>query len=142
LTKSAQNNSIGNVALFNSVGAGIAFNYGRLTITQGANGSQPTQEFVNRLGFQIGCLFAANSSAQNNANVFAPTFSITALNFQVGVGYELGTVGTNDTRFFFTLAYGIPLSKLIPGGYWQLYKGATPVDDIKRQKNAVPVSFL
>jgi hypothetical protein len=120
LNKASQTTSIGNVALFNSVGAGLDLSLGRLIVTKNNSTGDEDLEFSNRIGLQIGVLFAANSSAGTNANVFAPTIGITLLNFQIGAGYELGTTGTGETKFFATVAYGIPLAKLIDGGYWEI----------------------
>lgn len=124
----ADNNQKGNVSLFNSIGAGISYNWGRMTITTDENGKTINTEMDNTVGLQLGLLFAANSSSGNNANVFAPTFSFTALNFQIGCGYELGTVSAKENRFFYTVAYGIPISKLIKGGFY-VVKKSTPIDE-------------
>ena len=123
----SDNNQKGNVALFNSVGAGISYNWGRMTITTDATGKVINTEMHNTIGFQLGVLFAANSSSGNNSNVFAPTFSFTVLNFQLGCGYELGTLSTKENRFFYTLTYGIPLAKLLKGGFY-VVKRSLPID--------------
>lgn len=125
----SDNNQKGNVSLFNSVGAGISYNWGRMTITTDANGKVINTEMQNTFGIQLGVLFAANSSTGNNANVFAPTLSLTTLNFQIGCGYELGTISPKENRFFYTLAYGIPLSKIIKGGFF-IVKRSKPIDTI------------
>jgi hypothetical protein len=44
------------------------------------------------------------------------------LNFQFGVGYELGTIANGQRRGFATIAYAIPLSSLVKGGYWVTHK--------------------
>jgi hypothetical protein len=138
LNKASQNTSIGNVALFNSVGAGLDFSLGRLSVTKNNSTGDEDLEFSNRIGFQIGVLFAANSSAGTNANVFAPTIGITLLNFQIGAGYELGTTGTGETKFFATVAYGIPLSKLIDGGYWEIARWKRHKKNDKDNANPAP----
>lgn len=141
LEKGSQNTAIGNVALFNSVGAGINFGYGTLTETTDAATGEKDQVFSNKIGLQIGVLFAANANAGNNANVFAPTLSLSFLNFQIGGGYELGTVGTGETRFFATVAYGIPLAKLVDGGYWRLWKQKQPKKQDNQQQPAARPRF-
>ena len=123
----ADNNQKGNVSLFNSIGAGISYNWGRMTITTDANGKVINTEMNNTFGIQVGVLFAANSSSGNNANIFAPTLSISILNFQLGCGYELGTISPKEKRFFYTIAYGIPISKLIKGGFY-VVKRSVPLD--------------
>lgn len=47
----ADNNQKGNVALFNSVGAGISYNWGRMTVTTDAAGKVINTEFQNTFGF-------------------------------------------------------------------------------------------
>jgi hypothetical protein len=116
------NNQKGNVSLFNSIGAGISYNWGRMLVTTNDNGEVINTEMQNTLGIQLGVLFAVNSSTGNNANIFAPTISFSVLNFQIGCGYELGSLPEKENRFFYTLAYGIPLSKLIRGGFYVVRK--------------------
>lgn len=99
-----------------------------MSITTDATGKVINTEFQNTFGIQLGVLFAANSSSGNNANVFAPNLSLTVLNFQVGCGYELGTISSNEKRFFYTLAYGIPLAKLFRGGFY-VVKRSLPIDN-------------
>lgn len=119
------NNQRGNLSLFNSIGAGVSYNWGRMTITTDDLNNVINTEMNNTFGFQLGVLFAANSSSGNNANIFAPTFSLAILNFQIGCGYELGTISPKENRFFYTIAYGISLGKLIKGGYY-VVKKSTP----------------
>jgi hypothetical protein len=115
---SATNNQKGNVSLFNSVGAGVSLNWGRLVSTTDAQGNIISSNMKNQFGLQLGILFAVNSGTSNNTNVFAPTASFSVLNFEVGIGYELGSLPTGQNAFFYTIAYGIPISKLLDGGSW------------------------
>jgi hypothetical protein len=88
----------------------------------------------NVFGVQTGFLFAANASDANNSNIFAWTLGFSLLNFQVGYGYELGTVNANDKRGFLTVAYGIPVSKLIKGGAFVLRKNEIVKKDKTRSR--------
>ena len=126
--KVAVNNQKGNISLFNSVGAGVSLIMGRLELTTDKDSKIINRELDNTFGVQLGVLFAANAGSANDANIFAPTFSISALNFQVGMGYELGTVAATEDRLFYTVAYAIPFSKLIRGGFYVLRRTPTPVN--------------
>jgi len=108
----------GNVAFFNSIGAGVGYYWGRLTTVTDNNSKVISTEMNNTFGIQTGFLFASNSSGSNNTNIFAWTLGISILNFQFGYGYEFGTVGSNEKRGFLTVAYGIPVSKLLNGGFY------------------------
>jgi hypothetical protein len=110
----------GNVAFFNSIGAGFGYYWGRLTEVTDGNGKVINTEMDNTFGLQTGFLFASNSSGGSNSNIFALTFGISILNFQLGYGYEFGTLNANEKRGFITLAYGIPVSKLIKGGFFKV----------------------
>lgn len=122
----------GNVSFFNSIGAGLGYYWGRLTEVTDVNGKIINTEMDNTFGLQTGFLFAANSSGGNNANVFAWTFGISILNFQIGYGYEFGTIGINEKRGFLTLAYGIPVSKLIRGGFYKVKKSTLTVEQLEK----------
>lgn len=126
----ATNNQIGNVSLFNSVGAGISYNWGRIEETTDNNGTIINTEMMNTAGIQVGFLFAVNSSSGNNANIFAPTLSLSILNFNFGMGYELGNLPTGEKRLFYTIAYGIPTSKLLKGGFFLVSRKSIPATDI------------
>ncbi|MEO7531499.1 MAG: hypothetical protein ABIS69_08810 [Sediminibacterium sp.] len=127
----ADNNQKGNISFFNSIGAGIGINWGRLELTTDKDTKIINREMNNTFGLQLGLLFAANSSSGNNTNIFAPTFSVSGLNFQLGCGYELGTISPKENRFFYTVAYGIPISKLIKGGFYVLSRTPLPIDPKK-----------
>lgn len=110
-------NKIGDLTLFNSIGAGIGYSWGELEITTDENSEVIDREFVNNIGISGGILFSAGSGSEAK-NIFAPTLTVSTLDIQFGVGYELGTIVDNQSRFFFTVAYAIPLSKLIKGKYY------------------------
>ena len=122
----------GNVAFFNSIGAGIGYYWGRLTEITDVNGKVINTEMDNTFGFQTGFLFASNSSGTNNTNIFAWTFGISLLNFQLGYGYEFGTINANEKRGFLTLAYGIPVSKLVRGGFFKVKRSTLTVAQLEK----------
>lgn len=124
----ADNNQKGNISFFNSIGAGVSINWGRMELTTDKDKKIINREMYNTFGLQLGLLFAANSSNGNNTNIFAPTFSVSLLNFQIGCGYELGTISSKENRLFYTVAYGIPISKLIKGGFYVLKKTPLPLN--------------
>ena len=107
----------GNVAFFNSIGAGLNINRGTYTSVTDKDNEEINQEFENIIGAQLGFLFSSNSTTSSNNNIFALTFGLSILNFQLGYGHELGSVLPNEKRDFITLAYGIPLSALVKGGF-------------------------
>lgn len=125
-------NKKASASFFNSIGAGIGYSFCRLERTVDTQGMDIKQEMTNVFGIQLGVLFAANagsnnttSTNQNNTsptNIFALTGAFTVLNFQIGAGYELGTVAAGQRRGFATVAYSIPLATLIRGGYWITHK--------------------
>jgi hypothetical protein len=129
------NTQKGSVSFFNAIGAGIGISWGELSVTtDNSEGAQViNSEMNNTVGIQLGCLFAANTNSENQQNIFAPTFSVSVLNFQLGYGYELGTVSENQKRGFVTIAYSIPLSKLIKGGFYILRRTPKPITEtVKR----------
>lgn len=108
----------GDVLLFNSIGAGVGVSWGQLEKTTDANGETINSEFTNSFGIHLGVLFSAGSNETENKNVFAPSISISILDFQIGYGHELGTLAPNQKKGFLTLAYAIPISKLLKGKYY------------------------
>lgn len=121
-------NQIASTSFFNSVGAGLSYSWGEIERTQDSGGNDITTSFVNDFGIQAGVLFAANGGSGTSSNqsgastnqpstVFAIVGGITILNFQLGAGYELGSLPSGQRRGFMTIAYAIPLSDLIKGGY-------------------------
>lgn len=106
-----EDDSEGNVVLFNSIGAGFGISWGKLDEIRNGSGEIVATDFRNTISIHGGVLFSA-SSGDNGNNVFAPVISLGLLDFQLGVGYELGTVTENQDNFFLTIGYAIPLYKL------------------------------
>ena len=119
LTKSAQDDSKGNITLFNSVGAGLGLNFGEKKVIYDDQGNVTEQDFSNVVGLHLGVLFSAGTGEDTN-NVFAPVLNLTILDFQIGVGWELGDVATNMSGTFMTVSYAIPLYKLSRTGFFTL----------------------
>ncbi|WP_461789414.1 hypothetical protein [Pedobacter sp.] len=108
----------GEILLFNSIGAGIGVSWGEIEKTSDANGSTINTDFTNTFGLHLGLLFSSGKDGSEQKNIFAPTFAVSVLDFQFGLGYELGTTAAFQKKAFVTLAYAIPLSKLIKGKYY------------------------
>lgn len=104
-------NSEGNVVLFNSIGAGFGISFGKLEEIRDGSGDIVATDFRNTFSMHGGVLFSASSGNDGN-NVFAPVISLGFLDFQLGLGYELGTIAENQDNFFLTIGYAIPLYKL------------------------------
>jgi hypothetical protein len=128
--RASGSNSLVSTSFLNSAGAGINYAWGEIDQTKDQSGVTST-EFINRFGIQLGFLFAANTaqgstttttattttaSTQSSA-IFGIMAGISVLNFQLGGGYELGTLSAGQKRGFATIAYAIPVSTLINGGY-------------------------
>lgn len=124
----SKNDSInkGNIQLFNSIGAGFGISWGSMTDYRDENGELENSDFANTFSIHGGVLF----SAGNNNNVFAPVLSIGLLDFQLGLGYELGNISENQKRGFITIGYAIPLYKLTKGKYWFMRKSGI-VNEVK-----------
>ena len=118
---------IGNVSFFNSVGAGVCLSIGTLKVVTDAESRIIDREMINTIGLQLGFLFSSNTSQGTSQNVFAPTLSLSLLNLQLGVGYELGKRGLNEEKAFLTVAYGIPIAKLIRGGFFVFQRSPSPI---------------
>jgi hypothetical protein len=116
----------GDLLLFNSIGAGFGMSWGELSETRDLQGDLINQEFVNTFGIHLGFLFSAGTG-DDTKNVFAPTLNFSVLDFQLGIGYELGTLSENQKHTFLTLSYAIPLYKLKQGGYW-IWKSSKPIN--------------
>ncbi|WP_165730251.1 hypothetical protein [Polaribacter sp. 20A6] len=125
-TKDVQQKN-GDLLLFNSIGAGFGISAGELSETRDIQGNLINQEFVNTLGLHLGFLFSAGTG-DDTKNVFAPTLNFSVLDFQIGVGYELGTLSENQRPTFLTLSYAIPLYKLKKGSFW-IWKNSKPIND-------------
>ncbi|HYG49570.1 MAG TPA: hypothetical protein VD905_01655 [Flavobacteriales bacterium] len=127
---------IGTLEYFNSLGAGIAFSFGKINV-KSENGSPLEQSFdrnktitmKNIYGASLGVLFSKSDSIGGSRIIIAPNLNFQALDFQIGAGYELGTVTNTAHRWFFTLSYGIPLSKFANTGSYLL---TNPTKDDKK----------
>lgn len=117
VSDSETSSKVGDIILFNSIGAGVGYSWGELERTTNENNETVNSDFTSTFGIHLGVLFSAGSG-QESKNVFAPTVSFSILDFQVGYGYELGTIETGQKRDFWTVAYAIPISKLIKGKYY------------------------
>lgn len=111
-----RNGAIGDINLFTSVGAGFGIYWGEKKTVYNNLSEVIEQDFKNYFGLNLGLLFSAQTG-DDKKNVFAPVLNLTALDFQVGVGYELGTIQSNQSRFFVTFSYAIPLYKLTRTGF-------------------------
>lgn len=116
LNKEVANGAEGNISLFTSIGAGVGISWGRMEVTRDHEGQITNEEYSNTVGFHIGALFSSGTG-EDTKNVFAPTLNFAILDFQVGTGYELGTIQDNQRRMFFTISYAIPLYKLVRKAY-------------------------
>jgi hypothetical protein len=127
----SENDSInkGNIQLFNSIGAGFGLSMGSMTDYRDDNGELENSDFANTFSMHVGVLF----SAGNNNNVFAPVLSVGVLDFQLGLGIELGNINANQKRGFLTIGYAIPLYKLTKGKYWFVKKSGI-VNEVKFDK--------
>ncbi|WP_184549602.1 hypothetical protein [Mucilaginibacter sp. FT3.2] len=137
-------NSLASTSFFNSVGAGINISLGELDVTKDIGNNNTAIAFYNHIGFAFGFLFAANSSSgsttttnstttpttnasttsgastttnSQSSTIFALVAGVSILNFQVGAGYELGSLTAGQRRGFLAISYAIPVSTLINGGY-------------------------
>lgn len=122
----------GDLLLFNSIGAGFGLSFGELSETRDFDGKLINQDFVNTFGIHAGFLFSAGTG-DDTKNVFAPTVNISLLDFQLGIGYELGNLLPDQKPLFLTLSYAIPLYKLRKGGFW-IWKSSEPINDTKESR--------
>ncbi len=121
----ADNKSVGSIEYFNSAGAGISFNFGKIKVTsikpfatkeEDENEGDLETRFTNYIGFSLGVLFSQNNNDGITRSIFAPTIGVQVLDFQLGLGLELGTLSPEYRRAFVTIAYSIPISKLTNWG--------------------------
>lgn len=119
-------NRKGTVSAFSTIGAGVAWNAGRLTYVTDHTSQVINADFRNTIGFQIGVLFSASSDSTQK-NVFAPTVGINVLNFNIGFGYELGDLAAGDKPGFITIAYNISLANLANNAFHIVSRTAKPV---------------
>ncbi|MCT4603447.1 MAG: hypothetical protein N4A59_11170 [Marinifilum sp.] len=115
-----QDNKLGNIKMFNSIGAGFGLSLGRMTDYRDQLGNIENTDFANSFSLHLGFLFSAGSE---NENTFAPTLSVGILDFQIGFGVELGNRSEKQRKGFLTLGYAIPLYKLRKGKYLIKKKG-------------------
>ncbi len=108
----------GEILLFNSIGAGVGISFGEIERTTDATGANINTDYTNTFGIHLGVLFSSGKDGNEQKNIFAPTLALSVLDFQLGGGYELGTTLDTQKKGFVTLAYAIPLSKLIKGKYY------------------------
>lgn len=137
-TVSNSDTKVGDISLFNSIGAGVGYCWGELERTTNENNETVNSEFTSTFGYHIGVLFSAGSG-QDSKNVFAPTISFSILDFQFGYGFELGTIEDGQKRDFWTVAYAIPISKLLKGKYYVVkstrgYNATNPLQEIDNEK--------
>jgi hypothetical protein len=97
-----------------------------LEIIRNNVGEITNETFSNTFGAHLGVLYSS-SAGDEKRNVFAPVLSLSTLDFQLGIGYEAGTVSENQKRAFFTVSYAIPLYKLVKTGYRVLRLASTPI---------------
>lgn len=129
------NTKKGEILLFNSVGAGVGVSWGEIEKTTDATGATINTDFTNTFGIHLGVLFSSGKDGTEQKNIFAPTLSLSVLDFQLGAGYELGTTVDKQKKGFVTLAYAIPLSKLIKGKFYIFtaskgYNSANPLPQV------------
>jgi len=112
-SKATEEQSLGRLSVFNSVGAGISINRGFFTEIKAAENPEHiiTTQMKNKFGIHFGMLFSYPNDSTKNF-VFAPTIGLQILDIQFGLGYELGTIQRGENRLFYTLAYRIPIKKL------------------------------
>jgi len=125
-------NALASTSFLNSAGAGINYSWGNIEETTDGKGNTLSADFYNEWGVQIGFLFASNStsgtstttnsgsttsSTTQSSTIFALMAGFSVLNFQIGAGYEFGSIAPGQKRTFVTIAYAIPVSTLVNGGY-------------------------
>ncbi len=124
ITKPPNSSSSGHLSMFNSVGAGLSFNFGEMTQMFRPSPGSTRREIAattleNYFGFGLGLLFSV-AGEQNRTYSLAPNFGIQILDFQLGVGYELGSSDASESRFFYALDYKLRLKNIT--SYFKLHK--------------------
>lgn len=114
--------SKGSVSFFNSVGAGLTLTGGEMREIRDKNGEIASQDFTPTFGLTGGFLFSS-STGDDSKNSFAPFLGVSILDFQLGLGWELGTLPDNYKRSFFTVSYNIPIYKIKRGAFYILSFG-------------------
>jgi hypothetical protein len=100
----------GSVSFFNSIGAGISFSKADFTLLA-SKGDTNGVDIKNHVGFQLGFIFSKSTGQPNDVNRFALYSGFNVLDFQLGIGTELGDIGKDFKRAFYSISYSIPLSK-------------------------------
>lgn len=128
------NGASGDVSFFNSVGAGLSIAGGEISEVRDESGKIINQDFTSTLGATIGFLFSSASVLDERQNSFAPFIGLTVLDFQIGMGWELGILPESYKRSFFTVSYNIPIYKLKRGSFYILRSGDF-IDDSSFKNN-------
>jgi len=129
--KASGSNALASTSFLNAAGAGFTYAWGEIDQTLDKTGNVASTSFNNQFGFQLGFLFAANTASGSSSTttasttttttqssaIFAIMAGVSILNIQIGGGYEFGTLSTGQKRGFMTIAYAIPISSLVSGGY-------------------------
>ncbi len=114
LKQTADDQAVGRLLLFNSVGAGVSFQ--KMKLQKFNIGYDISENWVTnmvyRYGVQLGVLFSTRDSGEEIESRFAPTFGITILDFHIGYGYEMGSRSAKESPHFIAISYGISLSNL------------------------------
>jgi hypothetical protein len=122
------NNTDASLSLFSSFGAGFGRSWGRYRVTRNDTGKIIKEEFSNSIGIYFGLLYSSETG-ENQRNIVSPVVNLNLLDFQLGAGYEAGTVADNQKRIFFTVSYSIPLYKLIDTNFRVWKRENLPVDE-------------
>lgn len=111
-------NPKGRVSAFNSLGAGFSVAFGSLTtrFTDSLRTKIDKKngfDFKNIIAIQGGVLFSIDQKAGENNNIFAPCIGLSALDFSLMWGYDFAHSDTQLDGHFFTIAYNVPLRKIL-----------------------------
>lgn len=111
----------GYLELFSSFGVGFSLNYGNALFKKDVDTGKLLSDetiFTNLVGVQVGVLYSSklDDQKQNSVNEFSLYCGFNILDLQLGVGYEFGVRRKNTTRWFVSIAYGIPIYKLTGKG--------------------------
>jgi len=111
----------GYLELFSSFGIGLSMNFGETSFFRDLDTNEildDETEFTNLMGFQLGVLYSSKVDDQEliSINEFSLYGGLNILDVQVGAGYELGVQRKNASRWFVSVAYGIPIYKLTGRG--------------------------
>ena len=137
----------GHLELFSSFGVGFSLNFGDATFRKNVDTDEillDDTEFRNLIGFQFGVLYSSKLDAEeeNNINDFSLYSGLNLLDLQVGVGYELGVQRQNSTRWFVSIAYGIPIYKLTGRGSYIFKKRPNSTNTPSQSENPLLLASL